>query len=389
MAIREKNHEGKITFEVSINLRSKSYPDLRVQKMKTQIRTLREAQLIERELLKECACELTRREGSEATWVELIDRWELAHRKGYVGGQPRQANTVAETVSFLRKQTSEWNHKGCHEVRPGDVRKVLARLEADGYSKSRLKALKSAVNVLFRWGIEEGIIRAVHHSPAAGIVLAKDHQEKPPQILSLGEIHKLLEAAKDMDHEWYPVWAMALNTGMRSGELFALEWNDIDWDNQLITVSKSYNGRLKAFKSTKAGYWRKVPFNKETEGLLKSLRVKADGPHVLPRLSQWRRGEGARILREFCIGIGISSVHFHALRACFATHLLNTGVTSPVVKKICGWTDEKVMTRYIRLSGIDVSGATDSLNFIRQTEGVTKLVNLTSYRTNRNDSKND
>lgn len=389
MAIREKNNDGKVTFEVSINLRSKTYPDLRVQKMKTQIRTLREAQSIERELLKECAAELARREGSEATWAELIDKWELAHRRKQAGIRPVQANIVAETVAFLHKQTCEWNSKGCHEIKPGDVRKVLTRMEEAGYSRSRLKALKSAVNVLFRWGIEEGIIRAAHHSPAIGIVLSKDVQEKPPQILSLGEIHKLLEAAKEMDHEWYPVWAMALNTGMRSGELYALEWNDVDWDNKLITVSKSYNGRLKVFKSTKAGYWRKVPFNIETEGLLKELRAKADGPHVLPRLNQWKRGEGARILREFCVGIGIHSVHFHALRACFATHLLNAGVTSPVVKKICGWTDEKVMTRYIRLAGIDVSGATEGLNFIRPTEGNNKVVSLGNFRTNRNEPKND
>jgi integrase len=207
--------------------------------------------------------------------------------------------------------------------------------------------------------------------------------------LSLPEIHKLLEAAKHMEHEWYPVWAMALNTGMRSGELFALEWNDIDWENKLITCSKSYNGRLKAFKSTKAGYWRKIPMNLETQALLQELRATASGPFVLPRLGQWRRGEAARILREFCIGIGIHSVNFHALRACFATHLLNAGVTSPVVKKICGWTDEKVMTRYIRLAGIDVSGATEGLNFIRSSAGTAQLVNLHTFKATRGTNNNE
>lgn len=389
MAIREKLSDGKTTYEVSINLRSKMYPELRVQKMKTKVKTLREAQVIERNLLKECSAELTRREGSEATWEELIEQWELAHRKQNVGIREIQANTIWETVAFLRRWTPDWFKKGCHEIRPGDVRKILHEMEAQDYSRSRLRSFKSSVNVLFKWGISEGIIRAVHVSPAMAVEIVKPKDEKPPLILSLAEIHKLLEAAKAMDHEWYYVWAMALNTGMRSGELQSLEWTDIDWDNKLITVSKSYNGRLKLVKSTKAGYWRKVPFNAETESLLKDLRVKANGPHVLPRISQWRRGEAARILREFCVGIGISSVSFHALRACFATHLLNAGVTSPVVKKICGWTDEKVMTRYIRLAGIDVSGATEGLNFIRKTEDTPKLLNLHSYRPTRGNSKND
>ncbi len=390
MAIREKdNSDGKSTYEVSINLRSRLYPDLRVQKMKSQIRTLKEAQTIERKLLKDCAAELARREGSEATWSELLEQWELAHRKQRVGVKEIQADTIQETVALLRRWTGNWMKRGCHEIRPGDVRQVLIQLEELGYSRSRLKSFRSAVNVLFKWGISEGIIRSVHHSPAFGIELKKTRDEKPPMILSLAEIHKLLESAKAMEHNWYYVWAMALNTGMRSGELYSLEWKDIDWDNKLITVSKSYNKRLNIVKSTKAGYWRKVPFNSDTEVLLKDLRTMAQGEHVLPRINKWRRGEAAKVLREFCDGIGINSVSFHSLRACFATHLLNSGVTSPVVKKICGWTEEKVMNRYIRLAGIDVSGATEGLGFIRSPESSPKVVNLHLYKPTQGKKNNE
>lgn len=61
-----------------------------------------------------------------------------------------------------------------------------------------------------------------------------------------------------------------------------------------------------------------------------------------------------------------------------------------VVKKICGWTDEKVMTRYIRLAGIDVAGATEGLTFIRPVVEDQQLVNLSNFRMNRKDpSTND
>lgn len=390
MAIRQKvNSEGKTTYEVSINLRSKIYPDLRVQKMKTLIKTLKEAQSIERNMLRECAADLARKEGSETTWDDLLEQWELAHRFQKTYAEEVQADTAREMIAFLRRWTQTWMKRECHEIRPGDVRQVIQELENQEYSHGRKRAFRTAVNVVFKWGISEGKIRSIHHSPAFGLELKKTRDEKPPLILSLAEIHKLLESAKGMDHEWYYVWAMALNTGMRSGELYSLQWNDIDWDNKLITVSKSYNKRLNAVKSTKAGYWRKVPFNSDTEALLKELRVKADGNHVLPRINKWRRGEAAKVLREFCEGIGISSVSFHALRACFATHLLNAGVTSPVVKKICGWTEEKVMNRYIRLAGIDVAGATEGLGFIRQVEDAPKLVNLHSYRPMRGNKTNE
>lgn len=389
MAIRAKELDGKTYYEVSVNIRSKLVPELRVQKMRNRIKTMREAQTIERELLIECSAELARREGSGITWGEAIEKWELAHKKGILGSRKLQATTIWDNVAALRKFTEKLLDKTCQEISPADIRNALLAMQNDGYSKGRLKTVKSAVSVVFKWGIEEGIIRGVHHSPSVGIELGRMVNEKPPQILSLVEIQKLLDVARGMDHEWYPVWAMALCTGMRSGELMALEWNDVDMENRLLTVSKSYNGRMKLVKSTKAGYWRKVPINSECEALLVKLRATATDLHVLPRINQWRRGEAARILREFCEGIGITSVNFHALRACFATHLLNAGITSPVVKKICGWTDEKVMTRYIRLAGVDVSGATEKLNFIRPESEVKQLVNLSDFRVTRSKTLRD
>lgn len=72
----------------------------------------------------------------------------------------------------------------------------------------------------------------------------------------------------------------------------------------------------------------------------------------------------------FCTGNGLPSVKFHALRACFATQLISTGIPPAVVMKICGWKDLKTMQRYIRLAGIDEAGATEVLRFIPTDEAV-------------------
>ena len=55
---------------------------------------------------------------------------------------------------------------------------------------------------------------------------------------------------------------------------------------------------------------------------------------------------------------------FHALRACFATQMLASGVSAPIVMKIGGWKKSSTMDIYLRLAGVDTKGATECLEFI-------------------------
>jgi len=80
-----------------------------------------------------------------------------------------------------------------------------------------------------------------------------------------------------------------------SGELFALEWSDIDLEGNIIKVSKSYNKMLKEIKSTKAGYWRNVPISPDLKTLLIDLKNKTSvSTFVLPRIDQWERGNQSK-----------------------------------------------------------------------------------------------
>lgn len=178
-----------------------------------------------------------------------------------------------------------------------------------------------------------------------------------------------LKEAKLKDHSWFAIWAIACFTGMRNGELYALKWEDVDLDNQIITVQRSYNKRENTFKSTKAGYWRTVPISSELKTLILELRQSSKSEFVLPRLVMWRKGYQAKILKAFCRSIGLPEIKFHTLRACFATQLIGSGVEPIKVMKICGWKDLKTMSYYLRLSGIDEKGVTEGLNFLPNIDG--------------------
>ena len=149
-----------------------------------------------------------------------------------------------------------------------------------------------------------------------------------------------------------------------------LDWNyydifviglrfDVDFESNLIRVSKSFNKRTGEIKSTKAGYWRNVPMSMELKNLFLSLRENSNSKYVLPRYGEWRQGIQSKVLKGFLKGIGLPMIKFHALRACFATQLLAKGIPPALVMKICGWRDLKTMEFYIRVAGVDERGGTD------------------------------
>lgn len=217
--------------------------------------------------------------------------------------------------------------------------------------------------MIFNWGIENKFIRNVNQSPVYGLKIVLK-EERRPEILKAEEIRKLLFEARQTNSKWFPIWALALLTGMRNGELYALKWSDVDFERDLITVQRSFCKRTNEFKSTKAGYWRMVPISSELKSLLLTFRISFNAEFVLPRIIEWRRGEQAKCLKEFCKKLSLPMVKFHTLRACFATQLISTGIEPIKVMKVCGWRDLMTMARYIRLAGVDEKGITDNLKLI-------------------------
>lgn len=169
---------------------------------------------------------------------------------------------------------------------------------------------------------------------------------------------------------------MALLTGMRSGELYALKWNKVDMNSGIIYVHENWTNR-EGFGPTKGRYWRTIPIEGDLKRMLLDLKIKRKGDEfVLPRFQSWKDGRQAEILRTFCKGIGISSVRFHTLRACFATQLIKDGIAPAIIMKICGWKELKTMQRYIRLAGIEVKGATEGLKILPPEETIGRVTEL-------------
>ena len=189
--------------------------------------------------------------------------------------------------------------------------------------------------------------------------------DKIEGVLNEDEIKLLLTKAKEAENEWYPVWATAIFTGMRSGELFALKWDSVDIENRKIVVREAWDSKNGYKPYPKNKHHRIFEIPKPLIPILRELTLNRSSDFVLPRIIKWERGGQARELQFFLFQIGLKHMRFHDLRSTYCTILLNRGVEPAKVMMLAGFADLKTLGIYLRKGGILIKGATSPLdNFI-------------------------
>ena len=357
--IKERNEEV-VYYRVRVGQRSRRNPAIRVSKQEGCIPT--ESQAIKREaqLKKVCEREVFDRDAKGIIFSDLVASWYIHFEKIKVATGQRSKIVHDDYRAGIAKWFRRYWNRPATEINPYVIAEVFEDMKTKDVCFGHRKKIKQILKSIFDYGIQSGML-AMPRSPTFEVMLRNDI-EKKPEILTVQEIQILIGKAYESNHEWRRIWFAALATGMRSGELQALEWSDVSFETGLLNVNKSYNCRTRSFKSTKSGMWRQVPISDDLLRVLKDQQKETgDAKHVFPRNWEWDKGFQARVLRKFCFLYGLPSIKFHTLRACFATQMLQSGVEAAKVMKICGWKELKTMQHYVRLAGIEVQGATNKL----------------------------
>jgi integrase len=370
------DQSGEELFRVRIRRSSTTVKGLNIDKKVNGFKTRKDAERNERLLYIQAERELHEAERKGSLFGSILDEWEVTARKGNIFIRELGRQTIDDYVFMIRMHCKDWMDLHVNEIDRARAWMTLDKVDRE-LSIGRRKRLRTAIDAVYKWGMLAGKIHGVAIVPTDGYKSLNKEEEKLPEILNLEQIRTLLLYASRVNHPWYPIWALALFTGMRSGELYALEWDQVDFDNKLLFVHRNWTNRS-GYGPTKGRYWRAVPIESpEILSLLKELKIKGEGEkYVLHHHNAWTKGEAAAILREFCVGSGLPSIRFHTLRACFATQLIRDSVAPAVVMKICGWKDLKTMQRYIRLAGIEVKGATKGLRLLPEREVMGRVVDL-------------
>lgn len=156
----------------------------------------------------------------------------------------------------------------------------------------------------------------------------------------------LPEIAGYADHVM-PMTLIAINTGLRRGELTQLRWADVDLPGKRVTVRAGY---------AKSGKTRHVPLNSEALAVFKTYARQHQGKGELFGLTcvakAWGRLMEAAKIEDF---------RFHDLRHTFASKLVMSGVDLNTVRELLGHGDIKMTLRYAHLAPEHKAAAVEKL----------------------------
>ena len=215
------------------------------------------------------------------------------------------------------------------KILSSDIELFLLSLEKDrDISKSTVNRYRSTLSSIFNYALENDIIKK---NPIKKIKKYKEYHRS--RYLTEIEIERLLSACRESTNsELYSITVLALNTGMRIGEILNLRKFNVC--NDFIILQD---------KQTKTGLPRKIPLNNVANCIINIYLSKTINQTDKLFTSKYirRQFHKARERAE------LDDVRFHDLRRTFATHLKDRCVDIHTISKILGHTTIRTTEIYL------------------------------------------
>ena len=150
-----------------------------------------------------------------------------------------------------------------------------------------------------------------------------------------------------------PMILVALNTGLRRGEIFNLLWSDVNFEKRELTIEGA---------TSKSGQTRHVQLNSQAYTILHDWQQQSNGDYVFPSP---RTGGRFNNIKKSWAGLRerahIKDFRFHDLRHSFASKLVAAGVDLYTVKELMGHSSIQMTEKYAHLAPEHMADAVEKI----------------------------
>lgn len=320
----------------------------------------------------------------EITLDEWFERWLKTYKEPVV-----KRVTLSRYVREYNKHIAPvFGGYYLTEITKGRLQEYFNSLRKDGLGDGLIRSIRVLLKDLLKHAFSDELIE---RDPTNGIMI-RFGQPKPKPILSVLQEQEFFKTAEGNFYENF--FRVAANTGMRAGELFALEESDIDFDKGYIRVSKTlayekYVGEDACTvhvtsPKTKASN-RLVPMNTECRKYLtrqitqkKAVAKRCDTVNT-PYLFVNRRNGSltARVIdsaiesvvkkTNMTSGVEIPHITAHCFRHMFATRCFEAGIQPKVVQAYLGHaTLQMTMDLYTHVTEEIMSEDIEKIRFLHE-----------------------
>jgi integrase len=225
-----------------------------------------------------------------------------------------------------------FGNKFIYEIKEKDIEEYKKERLLTGIKHSTLNrelaCLKTILNKAKEWGYIEQVPK---------IKLFKENNQRV-RYLTEEEEEKLLKIAPE---PLKSIIIIALNTGMRQGEILNLKWRDIDLNEGIIIIQDS-----------KSKEKRVIYMNKTTKETFINLLSISGKEYIFENKNGERYSESyiQHSFEKVVKQAGIKDFRFHDLRHTFASRLVMAGVNLKTIQELLGHKDYRMSLRYSHLS---------------------------------------
>jgi integrase len=297
----------------------------------------------------------------ETFLTDHLEPWKVEHHKRGAETVQRLRSVFADFLTLRLTELTPWTVEKWRTARL----KRTTRRPKPATVNSHLTMLKAALEKAAAWKLLATNplteVKALTTDKAGRMRFLSDDEESRLRA-ALTARDEAREVRRARANEWrrargYDEWPtgapdhltgivlLALNTGLRKGEIFGLQWRDVDLVRQQLTVRG---------EGAKSGQTRHVPLNVEAVGVLKGHRaivdVGSDGFVFPGRVDGEALDDVKKAWQPVVTAAKLEGFRFHDLRHTFASKLVMAGVDLNTVRELLGHTDIKMTLRYAHLA---------------------------------------